>query len=368
MNTNNFFHSYGKAAQREIEVGRRYSAVASAFGWMLLSMLGHSIRFRSACYYFDPSSWDLLMHGLSQNHISLELFFKVRCLDWMTPLRRNEQLISRDVLNAYLQHQQARELPTVFLQEPHSYVLPSDDAALYRPSYQGILHLPSLTNTFNVRTFPMDPSVRNPNFSSTCAMCGSLSCGCQAANNPRITRPLTELIHDPINNKGIGVRTLQRIHQGDILGEYVGELTPASSVPDFTYAVRLDMPSPSKANPVFIDATVYGNWTRYLGSSSLTQTPNIRFVPALVGKRHRMLVLADRDIEAFETLSAWLPSYVSVGEEEIDEPMCTCGYDYCDECFEGNAMIEVEDAQWEEVVPKVNVPNGGGDQQACVVM
>ncbi|KAL8950558.1 MAG: hypothetical protein Q9222_003411 [Ikaeria aurantiellina] len=358
MSSNRFFHSYNRASQKETELGKRFANVTSTFGWTLLSMLGHSVRFRSACYDLDSSSWNLLMHALNQNKISLELFFKVRCLDWITPLQRNEKLIPRDVINACLQHQQGREVPAIYHHNPHSYVLPSGDGRLHRANYQGIIHQPASTNTFNHRNFPIDPSLRSRNDTTKCAACNAFnSCTCQTTNNPAIHTPLVELIQNPATDKGVGVRTLQRIHKGTILGEYVGELTPASAVADATYARPLEVPAlyDGFTAPVVVDAKVYGNWTRYIASSaspSLRVRPSIRFAPMLVGKRYRIMVLADRDVEAFEELVALPPGLDNgfmVVEDEgegNDERMCDCGDGACGCSGDGMEGVEYDGGEW----------------------
>lgn len=310
------------------EVGhvcKRFASVASSHGWMMLSILAHSESFRNACSNFDESMWDRLTQSIGQNHVSLELFFKVRGLDWVTPLRSIQHLISPQDLFAYMQRQEKRELPSVFLEKPHSYVVPNTDGILHRPNYQSILHLDISANVYDSKAFNEDPSLRAPN-NGVCENCSRNMCDCEPSTCDNIMRPLTELIHSSAE-KGIGVRTLQSIKQGVVVDEYVGELKHATSVTDQTYALKLDLPLGhrfrSDGNPVLIDSQVYGNWTRYINASC---NPSLKFVPATIGGRYRVMVVATRDINTFEELTIGYGDEYWLGS---DTKMCGCNEPNC---------------------------------------
>ncbi|KAL9028700.1 MAG: hypothetical protein Q9196_002969 [Gyalolechia fulgens] len=262
-----------KITSFQVKMCRRYAAVATGHGWVMLSILSHSEAFRNACRNLDESSWNKLMQSISHNQLSLELFFKVRGLDWKTPLRQLEQYFSPEALASYLEGQETGKLPDVCFEKPHSYVVPGQDGILHRPNYLGV---------------------------------------------PQLDIPSTQ--------KGIGVRSLQRIKEGDVLDEYVGEFKYASSVNDATYALELERPLGDRVrtnNPVLIDAQVYGNWTRYINASC---EPSLKFMPAIIGNKYRMMVVATRDINVFEELT------IGYGDDYwlvLDTRMCECNERRC---------------------------------------
>ncbi|KAL8773538.1 MAG: hypothetical protein Q9209_001643 [Squamulea sp. 1 TL-2023] len=252
-------------------VCKRFARVKSTHGWMILSVLAHSESFRNACRTFDGPLWEQMMYEIGQNHISLELFFKVRALDWAGPLRSVAHLIPEQDLRSYLNGQEKRELQAVYLQTPHSYVVPNKNGALIRPHHQGVIHLNISSSTYDSKVFPEDPSIRTQD-DGICECCGRISCDCEPSTCDRITRPLTELIHCS-GDKGVGVRTLQRIREGEVLDEYVGELKRASSLVDQTYAMELEgLPADHRSrndnNPILIDAQVTQKEIDELGSAT----------------------------------------------------------------------------------------------------
>ncbi|KAI4288754.1 MAG: hypothetical protein L6R35_001977, partial [Caloplaca aegaea] len=245
------------------EVCSRYAIVASTHGWMMLSMLAYSKSFRQACRDFEETPWGQLMQSISQNYLSLELCFKVRGLDWITPLRQLEKCFSSDVVASYIYRQAPRALPTATLEKPHSYVVPSEAGNLQRPNYRGMLQLDISSNKYDAQIFKQDPSLCSP-YADICYSCNRPSCDCEPSTSENFARPLVELIHCSAQ-KGIGVRSLQRVEKGIVLDEYVGELKHANTVEDPTYALELAHPSADRIhmdNPILIDASVHGNWTR----------------------------------------------------------------------------------------------------------
>ena len=257
------------------------------------------------------------MNHVAKNKISLQLFFEVRGLDWETPLRQIEDIISPNVVASYIEQEHAVKLPLVCFEKPHSYVVPANDHdAISRPQYKGQLQLDIRENIHSTYEFSQDPSIRAA-FDGTCYICGYLSCDCDPERTASIIHPLVELIHCP--GKGIGVRTLQSIKQGDCLDEYIGHLRPAASVTDQTYALELERPNSIRAgNLTIIDAQIHGNWTRYINASC---EPSLKFVPVAIGSRCRMAVFAARDVSAFEELT------IDYGDRywlEDDARMCEC--------------------------------------------
>ncbi|KAI4204900.1 MAG: hypothetical protein LQ350_000751 [Teloschistes chrysophthalmus] len=312
---------YGSSTPFSVSVCTRFTGVAESHGWMMLSMLAYSNAFRNACYSYDQASWARLMQLVRQNHVSLELFFKVRGLDWQSPLQYIGRLVPSAVFSftGYIQSQASRELPAIHHDNLHSYVVPSSDGLLRRPSYQGLLQLGIPYNEYDPNTFAQDPSLCNTKI-SICASCGNHGCDCEPASCDNVTRPLVELNHFS-GNKGTGVRSLQRIRKGEVLDEYVGELKHASALTDLTYALELEHPGPERTanrDAILIDAQLHGNWTRYINASC---NPSLKFMPAIVGKRYRMMIVATRDIDVFEELTI---GYGAGYWLSLDVPVCEC--------------------------------------------
>lgn len=293
---------------------------------MMLSILAYSNSFRNACRSLDEASWNRLLGTIDQNTVSLELFFKVRDLDWVTPLSRLETYFSPDKVASYIASKRPRELPSELLGRPHSYIVPGDDGALHLTNYQGMLLVDNSSSKYDPQIFHEDPSLRGP-YDGSCYSCHRDACDCSPSRCHNVTKPLVELVHCP-GKKGVGIRSLQRIRKGDVLNEYIGELKYANSVYDTTYALELEYPPGDEDrmeidNPILIDAQVYGNWTRYINASC---DPSLVFISAVVGKRHRMMVVATRDIEIFEELT------IGYGDRfwiESDTQMCECNDPKC---------------------------------------
>lgn len=290
----------------------------------MLSILAHSEAFRNACRNSDETSWNKLMQSIGHNRLSLELFFKVRGLDWKTPLNTLEQFIFPDTLSSYFERQKSGELPAICFERPHSYVVPDKDKVMHRPNYLGTPHWDIPTCKYDPQIFRQDPSLRISNDSS-CYGCSRTSCTCEPSTCENVTKPLVELIQCSAQ-KGIGVRSLQRIRKGDVLDEYVGIFKYASSVNDATYALELERPLSERIrtnNPVLIDAQIYGNWTRYINASC---NPSLKFMPAIIGNKYRMMVVATRDVDIFEELT------IGYGDDywlESDTRMCECNEQHC---------------------------------------
>lgn len=308
----------------QVKMCRRYAAVATGHGWMMLSILAHSEAFRNACRNFDETSWNKLMQSIDREHLSLELFFKVRGLNWKTPLHALERFLPPNTLTSYFESQKSGELPEICFERPHSYVVPGKDRVLYRPNYLGTPHLDIPSCKYDPQVFRQDPSLRTSN-NGSCYGCSRTSCTCEPSTCQNVTQPLVELIQCSAQ-KGIGVRNLQRIKKGDVLDEYVGIFMHASSVKDATYALELERPLSDCVrtnNPVLIDAQIYGNWTRYINASC---QPSLKFMPAIIGNKYRMMVVATKDINIFEELT------IGYGDDywlESDARMCECNEQHC---------------------------------------
>ncbi|KAL8907107.1 MAG: hypothetical protein Q9207_001598 [Kuettlingeria erythrocarpa] len=305
---------------------RRYAAVYARYEMIMLSILAYSHSFRNACHSFGEPSWTRLLESIGENSVSLELFFKVRGLDWATPLRQLEKHYPSKVVALYIESKRTRELPAEIHGRLHSYIVPGGNEPLHLTNRQGMLLVDNLSSKYDPQTFQEDPSLHGP-CDGPCYSCHHYGCGCDPSTCKNVTKPLVELVRCP-GEKGVGVRSLQRIRRGDVLNEYVGELKHANSVQDTTYALELEYPPGDEDrmetdNPILIDAQVFGNWTRYINASC---NPSLVFIPAIVGRRYRMMIVATRDIEVFEELT------IGYGDNfwiDSDTKMCECNDPNC---------------------------------------
>ncbi|KAL2010261.1 hypothetical protein VTN00DRAFT_6068 [Thermoascus crustaceus] len=123
---------------------------------------------------------------------------------------------------------------------------------------------------------------------------------------------LVELVEYPL--KGVGVRSVSKFNEGDVLDFFVGELRPLDYEGDPTYALRLRAKREERA---LICPKRYGNWTRFTNHSC---GPSTRFCSRTIGGKVVMIVEAIRDIGLFEDIT------VDYGPEYFKNTgrMCYC--------------------------------------------
>ena len=311
---------------------QRFGAFATSHGWMMLSILAHSATFRHSCNALSFEAWFLLSTTIEHNASSIEIFAKLRNLDWETALKHIEKqrpsTLTLDIetaLHASMQLTQG---------SPHSYVVSEKCGRPRHPSFEGSEQIDVPNNLYYRRNFigskmpetwpagrayPSNPTTRLL-AEGPCSSCfANLPCHCDPAICAIVTRPLVEVRDYGI--KGVGIRALQRIRKGDILGEYVGLLLPAGDNSDPVYAFDFARSghSPDEVQAV-ISAKDYGNWTRFLNHSC---RPSTRFNRMIIGRRHRIMVQAERDIEMFEEIT------VGYGRGYWTTRHCLCGEDNC---------------------------------------
>jgi SET domain-containing protein len=160
---------------------------------------------------------------------------------------------------------------------------------------------------------------RQPDWGN-CDVCGKAFddvCQCRI---PAMAGELMELVEYPF--KGVGVRALAELRQGEILGEYLGELllvyAPMKGN-DYVYAFEMNVDG--NEIPVgFIDPSRYGNWTRFLNHSCNGST---EFKSCIAGPNVSNLCSAKRDIALFEEVT------IHYGAAYWLTRTCKCGSANC---------------------------------------
>ncbi|PGH11795.1 hypothetical protein AJ79_04697 [Helicocarpus griseus UAMH5409] len=277
---------------------QRLLNLAKSHGWMLLSICCHSIHFVEAANSGTTTTdndnfvhWHHLTTLIHQNALSLELFAKLRNLDWLSPIPADLRPRSGGKLSLRPQHHATRIYPYVISQQGNS---------VYHPRYKGQKQLDIPSSFYNPSTYHPPPHYqRQLDNDGACAVCNNSSqpCTCTLSHLLLNTQlpPLLELREYP--PRGVGVRSLASIKAGTIIGQYIGEMRRLPAVPDSTYALHHVIGDRSVC---IIDARVYGNWTRYMNHSC---RPNVVFWSAAVGMQTCVLVKAVRDVGVFEEIT-----------------------------------------------------------------
>lgn len=315
----------------------RYRDFAASHGWMMLSILANSRAFRTACHAIDSEPWSELIQAITDNAHSIEMFAKIRGLDWRTALKCHPTLAKRPWLTKNIQSNYKLKPD-----RPHHRIVPTESTVA--PTHPRQDHEQKDINdvVFDPTLFigkprpahwpvglhyPVDdPTTRLVSY-GPCALCGNTeyaNCGCHSSTHRAVTRPLVELVQIP--GKGIGVRALQPIKAGAVLQEYVGLLIPINADlkdQDPVYGMAFN-PTPEKGYDMAI-ATIsskrYGNWTRFINHSC---APNSYFHTMAIGRRMRVMVVASQDIRFGEELT------IDYGDHYwTEDKLCRCGEPEC---------------------------------------
>ncbi|KAI9817434.1 MAG: hypothetical protein M1827_001044 [Pycnora praestabilis] len=284
----------------------RYGKFAADQGWMMLSILAHSFTFRGSSHCLNDESWSALVQCIVQNNRSIEMFAKVRGLPW-------ERILDSNLLRGpALTMTEIRSSFDLLPDHPHHYTLVDERFPVrIRHNNEDMRNVDD--HVYDRKAF--GPRSRKPpgwpkpwgkvgkpldrkDDGEVCTGCGSSNCACGPND---FTHPLVEIKSYP--KKGNGVRALQYISKGDILGEYLGEVQAYKDRRDQIYAFFVTRPLPTSGNIVVakISAAESGNWTRFLNHSceaSTAFTP-----PEMYGDRYRVLIKATRDINIFEEVT-----------------------------------------------------------------
>ncbi|KAF2789609.1 SET domain-containing protein [Melanomma pulvis-pyrius CBS 109.77] len=128
--------------------------------------------------------------------------------------------------------------------------------------------------------------------------------------------------------RGVGVYTKRAFDVGDVLGWYAGELKTTEECKDGDYFMEMEigpMPwaSQTAEETVFIDASIKGNWTRFINHSCEAYAT---FCVRRVGNVRIMVVEAVKDIPANTELTIdYGPEYYGMSTSRI----CQCGAQSC---------------------------------------
>jgi hypothetical protein len=155
---------------------------------------------------------------------------------------------------------------------------------------------------------------------------------CTCLQEPLFEEPLLEVLEypampldpSPLNR---GIRLLQTIKAGTILGEYVGEIHPKDAeenLGDDTYLFQIWGPQTTRLNHgteewvielgeaiAVLTGAVNSNWTRFLNHRDGGKH-NVEFTAQIVGYRVMILAVARRNLRFGEELT------VSYGDEYFE--------------------------------------------------
>ncbi|PGH34146.1 hypothetical protein GX50_03015 [[Emmonsia] crescens] len=286
---------------------RRFIDLGKSLGWMLLSICSNSTHFVDAASATnndnDGKLWKALYSLIRSNAISIELFAKIRGLDW-------QRVIPPELRSTY--GGQLKVEP----QDVHPYVIKPDTKVIYSPKYKTQKQQNIPASFYSPPNFQPPPDLRRHPDDGNCALCNSPKlCNCVlqlAEENP----PLLELREYP--ERGIGVRSLRSIKAGTFIGQYLGEIRKPP-VLDSTYALHHSLRNRSIG---IVDAAIYGNWTRYMNHSCRA---GVIFVSAVVGEWAYVLVRTIRDIKMFEEIT------VDYGDGYFEprDRVCRCREEGC---------------------------------------
>ena len=307
---------------------------------MMLCMLSFSNEFRIVCTRASQHEFEGMLGRIRSNFESIEYFAKSRGLNWMNLLCIDREFQRSLEKRPDLVRESLGPVPE---EHPHTRVVPNDSGVLLIPSYKGrdMINIPSniyrgdmFSRPIHPRPkvwpeewkYPCDPTIRT--MGQKCINCGSRRfCDCDPLSCQVVVRPLVELRH--YGGKGVGIRTLQDIRKGAILEEYVGEIIPTGAAygNDFTYdedyGFGLDV-SPRNAPGDLVLADIssqqFGNWTRFLNHAC---NPCLTSESMTLGPRLRIMIIADRDIGAFEELT------LDYGDGYWEHRYCLCFGDSC---------------------------------------
>lgn len=315
----------GIVARNEIRLAIRYAEFASTYGYMMLSILATSAAFRDASRTFDEVTWNLFVEIVRANFLSLEYFAKIRGLNWQAALERFPQY--QAIIKPFLKENNS----LIQVAHPHTYIVPQNRGPLRRPRHKNEDQVNIDRNIFaaasfakhksppfnwpKTKSYPSDPTITN----EKCHLCNRKDCACDPFNSNKVTRPLVELVNFG-RPKGNGIRVLQKIKTGDILGEYVGEIIHNDEVDDEVYGFSLELVD--GAPIAHIGSQFRGNWTRFINHSCDAAT---EFNKMIIGQRWRVMVVAVKDVDAFDELTVnygmnyWLHGSM----------ICRCGSSNC---------------------------------------
>lgn len=296
------------------DIAPRCSSFTKRFGWRLFAICAHSEAFRIAFQGFKDANWAAVTATIADNQRSLQVYARTNGVEWRGPLLVHAQHAIpalRDALGPEM---------NLAVEHPH-HTVRTLDGHLRRPRHQGKAQVNINTLHFSSEVSKPYPSSREGKTDwGPCNLCQSENvCDCRVT---ALCGDLVELVEYP--NKGVGVRALTEIKEGEILGEYLGVVEPKEESTDGTYGIAL--PALKKEDGKWEDevATLagkeLGNWARYMNHSCEAST---WWRPITCGDRVGLAIVADRAIDAFEELT------INYGAFYWSDDGCPCGSRYC---------------------------------------
>ncbi|KAI9739211.1 MAG: hypothetical protein M1834_007424 [Cirrosporium novae-zelandiae] len=298
------FAAYGVLSSGQNWTGpqpaKRLAVFAKMLSWMLLSICLHSHAFLMAVMTYPDHVWRVLCLAITPNKLSLELFAKSRDLPWQAPL---EVLHAAHKGLTSLASNMKSTLTINRIDHPHQWALTLSGTASrlpYTNITSNIYHHSFFPRArppyWPFLTYPIDPMTRR-SADRNCKICNSpYICPCNPSSLPQLHIELREY-----SGKGIGVRSLQAIPAGTILGEYVGEIRHPHMCRGTIYSLEVPVADDTDNRWVAaVDATRFGNWTRFMNHSC---NPGAVFQLFSYGEKRRMLAITVRSIGVFEEIT-----------------------------------------------------------------
>lgn len=294
---------------------KRLSLSVPRLGWKLIAICVHAEAFRRACKEAGDVVWNGVVDQIDVNRSSIEIFARIRNLDWRGPLLMHSRYLLRDLQREFAPYRK------LYHEHPHHYVR-TKDRELRWPMYENhrqkhidacVFDANDWKRKENKEGWVVDPTRRRYQ-DGVCESCfRDGKCACRPNSH---ARQLVELREYPV--RGIGVRALANFKKGDILDEFVGLIKP-TDYQDHKYAITIDAGREAK-DGVFISPKRFGNWTRFINHSCDAAA---EFKRMTVGDRVVIAIIATRDIFLFEEIT------VNYGEDYWAFRMCECGAPNC---------------------------------------
>lgn len=302
------------------ELTRLEDFVASC-GWMMLAICVHSDGFIYATRHRDEDFWIDTLNCIIENERSIELFAKVRGLDWLSIVPADERE------DGYCPRKDTREQIDVPADDPFHWYF-SAEKDIKQPSFNGELQITVPQNIYHSDGDLNENPLMKILGQGPCLICNSTvgDCNCNTHTpSHHFHPPLVELT--PCGIRGLGIRALQAIPLDTLLGEYVGEVYPATmpdeelAMLDYTYGLSMTPPGSVSPSLAVINAEKYGNWTRFINHSC---RPSTEFFTGSISGRLGMFVRAIKHINIFEELTIDYGAQYFTRSKE-----CACGEDCC---------------------------------------
>lgn len=268
----------------------------------------------------SEKEWAVLLKKVWMEQRSIEVFARLRMLDWRGPLlpwaqyensQRPRVAGTSPVLHLDGLRRALQPDIDITVEHPHHTVLISPGPGLRRPRFKGKPQQHSdhrqflFDNMEGIVQRNVNAATRAP-----CLFCYDRDmCFCRVMTK---TGELVELRE--YGDKGVGVRCLSTIEKGDVVGEYVGLVEPPSFNETTVYSLAQGGPSktvgakgPVSTTVGVIQADTVGNWTRFINHSC---EASCSFQSVAVGTEFVTVVMAERKILWGEEITVdYSPAY-----------------------------------------------------------